>query len=277
MPLYPVRLAAGIKVENLPLFQLAPHKQDTSSQADQEAFAAQLLSNAANGVSPSLLPHYSQLNGVLAPGTPSASTMAAEVAAAVAAANSATAAAAAAAAAATAVSDSSDASGSQPISIPFDQQLELELQQQLMPSAGGRTDDVASTSLPRDSKGSSSMHAAMAARLAVMPGTSPASDITGHALHTGSWPGPLAGFRHSTPPLSSSPANGHQLGTSPGLKSSRRSKLSSSHGSAGAALKLSAAGSNGGKNGAVKFRGVRQRPWGECGPASASNVLPVHP
>lgn len=48
------------------------------------------------------------------------------------------------------------------------------------------------------------------------------------------------------------------------MKSSRRSKLSSSHGNnVNSHLKMGAGTGAGGKNGAVKYRGVRQRPWGK--------------
>lgn len=89
-------------------------------------------------------------------------------------------------------------------------------------------------------------------------GTSP-----GDSLYTGSWPGAAA---HAMM-MAGSSAN--ILGSSPATKSSsmRRSKLSSSHGasSLGERLKLNAGtiGAHGGKNGAVKYRGVRQRPWGK--------------
>lgn len=89
-------------------------------------------------------------------------------------------------------------------------------------------------------------------------GTSP-----GDSLYTGSWPGPAA---HAMM-MAGSPAN--ILGSSPATKSSsmRRSKLSSSHGASSLSerLKLSAGtvGAHGAKNGAVKYRGVRQRPWGK--------------
>ncbi|GBF88255.1 hypothetical protein Rsub_00967 [Raphidocelis subcapitata] len=57
------------------------------------------------------------------------------------------------------------------------------------------------------------------------------------------------------------------LGSSPGIKSHirGRSKLSSSVGGAGDRLKMSAGSGAGGhgRNGAVKYRGVRQRPWGK--------------
>eukprot|EP00878_Enallax_costatus_P001841 GHUV01001999.1.p1 GENE.GHUV01001999.1~~GHUV01001999.1.p1 ORF type:complete len:501 (+),score=201.22 GHUV01001999.1:207-1709(+) len=89
-------------------------------------------------------------------------------------------------------------------------------------------------------------------------GTSP-----GDSLYTGSWPGPAA---HAMM-MAGSSAN--ILGSSPATKSSsmRRSKLSSSHGASSLTerLKLSAGtvGAHGAKNGAVKYRGVRQRPWGK--------------
>lgn len=90
-------------------------------------------------------------------------------------------------------------------------------------------------------------------------GTSP-----GDSLYTGSWPGPAA---HAMM-MAGSPAN--ILGSSPSATKSssmRRSKLSSSHGASSLSerLKLNAGtvGAHGAKNGAVKYRGVRQRPWGK--------------
>jgi hypothetical protein len=71
--------------------------------------------------------------------------------------------------------------------------------------------------------------------------------------------------------LAGSPAGSHLLGSSPSATKSssmRRSKLSSSHGASSLSerLKLGAGavpGAHGAKNGAVKYRGVRQRPWGK--------------
>lgn len=89
-------------------------------------------------------------------------------------------------------------------------------------------------------------------------GTSP-----GDSLYTGSWPGPAHAML-----MAGSPAT-NILGSSPATKSSsiRRSKLSSSHGASSLSerLKLNAGsvGAHGTKNGAVKYRGVRQRPWGK--------------
>lgn len=95
-------------------------------------------------------------------------------------------------------------------------------------------------------------------------GTSPGDSLCG-SLQTGSWPGPAHALM-----LASSPATSHLLGSSPSATKSsamRRSKLSSSHGpsSLSERLKLSAGtvGAHGNKNGAVKYRGVRQRPWGK--------------
>ncbi|KAF6250636.1 DNA-binding domain-containing protein [Scenedesmus sp. NREL 46B-D3] len=73
-------------------------------------------------------------------------------------------------------------------------------------------------------------------------------------------------MRHAT-----SPSGSHLLGSSPSATKSssmRRSKLSSSHGASSLSerLKLGAGvvpGAHGAKNGAVKYRGVRQRPWGK--------------
>ncbi|WIA33485.1 hypothetical protein OEZ86_006613 [Tetradesmus obliquus] len=87
------------------------------------------------------------------------------------------------------------------------------------------------------------------------------------AGQTGSWPGPAA---HAMM-LAGSPAGSHLLGSSPSATKSssmRRSKLSSSHGASSLSdrLKLgpgAVPGAHGAKNGAVKYRGVRQRPWGK--------------
>ncbi|KIY93074.1 hypothetical protein MNEG_14889 [Monoraphidium neglectum] len=87
------------------------------------------------------------------------------------------------------------------------------------------------------------------------------------AFPIGSWgaPGSVPGFGGLNASPSPSPSS-HLLGSSPGVKSHMRprSKLSSSVGAA-ERLKLSAGGGAGGlsKNGACKFRGVRQRPWGK--------------
>lgn len=99
-------------------------------------------------------------------------------------------------------------------------------------------------------------------------GTSP-GDSLGCSLQTGSWPTAahraaiMAGFAGSPSPAS-------LLGTSPSTSKAaamRKSKLSSSsgHGSSSSGLKLNAGtvGAHGNKNGAVKYRGVRQRPWGK--------------
>jgi hypothetical protein len=90
----------------------------------------------------------------------------------------------------------------------------------------------------------------------------------GHAFGMGSWGAPGsapggAGFIG----LGTSPLSTGLLGSSPGLKGPvrGRSKLSSSVGAPSDRLKLSAGSGAGGhgRNGAVKFRGVRQRPWGK--------------
>lgn len=104
-------------------------------------------------------------------------------------------------------------------------------------------------------------------------GTSP-GDSLGTSLHTGSWPTAahraaiMAGFAGSPSPAS-------LLGSSPSTSKAaamRKSKLSNGAGNGGAGsssteqrLKLGAGtvGAHGNKNGAVKYRGVRQRPWGK--------------
>eukprot|EP00879_Flechtneria_rotunda_P000797 GHRR01000920.1.p1 GENE.GHRR01000920.1~~GHRR01000920.1.p1 ORF type:complete len:506 (+),score=190.89 GHRR01000920.1:203-1720(+) len=93
-------------------------------------------------------------------------------------------------------------------------------------------------------------------------GTSPGDSLCG-SMQAGSWQGPAA---HHAMMLGTSPAS--LLGTSPSTSKSggRRSKLSSSHGAStlNDRLKLNAGtGAHGTKNGAVKYRGVRQRPWGK--------------
>lgn len=102
-------------------------------------------------------------------------------------------------------------------------------------------------------------------------GTSP-GDSFGGSFQTGSWPTAahraaiMAGFAGSP-----SPAN--MLGTSPSTSKAaamRKSKLSSSNAGQTCSgteqrLKVGAGtvGAHGNKNGAVKYRGVRQRPWGK--------------
>lgn len=97
-----------------------------------------------------------------------------------------------------------------------------------------------------------------------MPGASPCDFGPMH----GSWPGLSAGLqsfrhRHGSPALGTSPAS--LLGSSPGVsKAGRRSKLSSSVGSALKPSPSGGGGSSRSSSGAsTKFRGVRQRPWGK--------------
>jgi hypothetical protein len=112
---------------------------------------------------------------------------------------------------------------------------------------------------------------AMGAPLSAMMGTSPSDSHLsfscpgGHAFPIGSWGQPCSVPGTGFAGLGTSPSS--QPGSSPGVKSHirGRSKLSSSLG-ASERLKLSAgAGGAGGhgRNGACKFRGVRQRPWGK--------------
>jgi hypothetical protein len=107
-------------------------------------------------------------------------------------------------------------------------------------------------------------------------GTSPsdshlsASCPGGHAFAIGSWgapgsaPGGIGFVGLGTSPSS---AAAGLLGSSPGARGAPRgrSKLSSSVGAPAERLKLSAGSGAGGhaRNGACKFRGVRQRPWGK--------------
>jgi hypothetical protein len=102
-------------------------------------------------------------------------------------------------------------------------------------------------------------------------GTSP-GDSFGGSFQTGSWPTAahraaiMAGF-------AGSPSPAHLLGTSPSTSKAtamRKSKLSSSNAgqtSSGTEQRLKlgvgTVGVHGNKNGAVKYRGVRQRPWGK--------------
>jgi hypothetical protein len=109
---------------------------------------------------------------------------------------------------------------------------------------------------------------AMGLPLSAVLGTSPSDSHLsvscpgGHAFPLGSWGAPGSAPGGGFAGLGSSPS---ALGSSPGVKSHirPRSKLSSSAG-AGDRLRLSAGGgAAGGRNGACKFRGVRQRPWGK--------------
>lgn len=85
-------------------------------------------------------------------------------------------------------------------------------------------------------------------------GTSPSTETHFGSMPVGSWSGP------SSTSLGTSPS---VLGTSPSTKSLRRAKANSSH-IMSERLKLSANGGvHGNRNGAVKYRGVRQRPWGK--------------
>lgn len=112
---------------------------------------------------------------------------------------------------------------------------------------------------------------AVAAAAAAGGGSSAAAAVLGSS------PGPETPYgslpthwanNHGASSLGSSPS---VLGTSPSTggvgsgKSARRAKLSSSHGTSMLErLKVSArTGVHGNRNGAVKFRGVRQRPWGK--------------
>lgn len=119
--------------------------------------------------------------------------------------------------------------------------------------------------------GTAAAVAAMQRSLASL-GTSPGGDSLCGSLHAGSWPGPaaLGGL------VGSSPAGHSLMGSSPGGSKlsagsgGRRSKPSTSGGAGHAAaslserLRLTGSGApHAGRNGAVKFRGVRQRPWGK--------------
>jgi hypothetical protein len=111
---------------------------------------------------------------------------------------------------------------------------------------------------------------AMGVPLSAMLGTSPSDSHLSvscpgvHAFPIGSWGAPGGTLAGGFAGLGSSPSS--LLGSSPGVKSHMRgrSKLSSSVGASDHRLKMSAGSSaSGGRNGAVKFRGVRQRPWGK--------------
>ncbi|KAI8467027.1 MAG: hypothetical protein J3K34DRAFT_482602 [Monoraphidium minutum] len=136
------------------------------------------------------------------------------------------------------------------------------------PSAGAPADAAPRAAAPR--RGPAAGPKGIPAALGSSPSDSYLSVSCPGAHAFGAWCGPgsapggggFAGLAASPSPSPSS----HLLSGSPGVKSHMRarSKLSSSLGAA-ERLKLTAGSGAGGhsKIGAVKFRGVRQRPWGK--------------